>query len=262
MLTQALYYCLFWHFRIKENIWRKYSEKGTDMWKSEKQPFSCGKLHTLVINYTDSKSKSNSAIKTWFSKCTTIQRNGLKILSMCAVHKFFSSAVLPPRSCFLLTWGSLGAASRLPSGLKSHLSCSRFSGERRNFQVRPWELPGRDRGKRLHLQSGDQPRESGGSAGPRTSGRSGHRAPLFAPGLLGPGPSDTGGPALHQGGARRGRPCREAGGRRPPPTGAAPDPSRRPAARYCFWRAHKPPLRPSRIQVSSRGPIRFLWGPI
>lgn len=55
------------------------------------------------------------------------------------------------------------------------------------------------------------------SPAPRTSCRSGHPAPLFVPGFLGPGPSDTGEDAVRAagtvaGGARRRRPCPEAGG--------------------------------------------------
>lgn len=163
-------------------------------------------------------------------------------------------------SCFLLTLGGLGAASRLPSGLKSHPSCSQFPGKRRDFQVRKLDVPGRGKGFSYR----------GSAPGTRKSGRNGQRAPLSVPGFPGPRPSDLGGtralrcgrvPALSRGSAQ-GRPDREAGGQRRRGCPLPREPSQVPAGvgrdRYCFWRAHKSPRRPSRAQVSSRRPFSFL----
>lgn len=160
---------------------------------------------------------------------------------MGVTYKIFSiliSSITP--NCLLLTLGSLGAASRLPSGLKSHPSCSRFTSEETLFPGTKCEVARKSRGKRSQLQPEDQPwGVMGLGLGPRTGWWSGHRAPLSAPCFPGPGrraagggagPAVRAGPALSWVSSRRGRPGREAGGQRrggrPPPTGAAPGPSK------------------------------------
>lgn len=132
-------------------------------------------------------------------------------------------------SCFLLTLGGLGAASRLPSGLKSHPSCSRFPGKRRDFQVRKLDVPGRGKGERFQLQ-----RFSPGYPQEREEWTAGTFVCARLPGTAAEwpgwdaGPTVRAGPGTVQGKrARAARPGsqRSAAARLPPPTGAEPGPS-------------------------------------